>query len=175
MSFDDILFNMTVLAFGRFLDLFSTWYCSPNFDVEVNSWMRRVGWKNVILINILLLPVLSIVIKERNILFGVLSSLMALRNFQVGIMARAMGEQAFIATYRKFVRNSPWYLPLIPIFFEVVIYITIGMTIVLIIGKPETQNLEYASMIGGAFSCLGFIVAGTTIGNWLEKKYVKNN
>jgi hypothetical protein len=175
MSFDDVLFNIVVLASGRFLDLFSTWYCSPNFDIEVNSWMKKAGWKNVVLINILLLPILSILIRERNILFGVLSSLMALRNFQIGIMARAMGEQAYLATYRKFIRNSHWYLPLIPIFVEVIIYLMIGMTITLIIGKPETQNLEYISMIGGAFLCFGLIVGCTTIANWLEKKYVKNN
>lgn len=174
MNFDDLLFNMTVLAVGRFLDLFSTWYCSPNFDIELNSWMKRVGWKKVILINILLVPVLSILVKERNITIAVASSLLALRNFQVGTMARAMGEQAYLATYRKFVRNSPWYIPLLPTVFEVIIYITIGTTIAKIIGKPATQNLGYVSMIGGAFMWLGFMLVGITIGNWLEKKVLKN-
>ena len=96
MNLDDILFNIIILGIGRSLDLFSTWYCSPNFDIELNSWMKRAGWKKVILINIVFVPVHSIIIQERNILWGVLSSLMALRNFQVGTMARAMGEQAYL-------------------------------------------------------------------------------
>jgi hypothetical protein len=175
MKIEDILFNILVLAIGRSLDLFSTWYCSPNFDIELNSWMKRVGWKNVILINIIIVPIFSIAMQERNILWGVLSSLMALRNFQVGTMARAMGEQAYLNAYRKFVRDSPWYVPLIPIFVESFIYIAIGGTIILIISKPETQNLNYVGTIGAAFLCLGLIVSFASIGQRIEKKYFSSN
>jgi hypothetical protein len=175
MSTSDILFNIIVLAIGRSLDLISTWYCTPNFDIEANSWMKFVGWKKVILINILLIPILSIVIQERNIFLGVESSLMALRNFQVGTMARAMGEQSYLATYRKFLRNNTWYFPLLPIFLEVIIYVTIGMAIILLIGKPETQNLKYVSTIGEAFLCFGLLVGGITIGTRIEKKYARNS
>ena len=174
MNLDDILFNIIILGIGRSLDLFSTWYCTPNFDIELNSWMKRAGWKKVILINIVFVPVHSIIIQERNILWGVLSSLMALRNFQVGTMARAMGEQAYLATYRKFIRNSPWYLPLIPILIESIVYIVIGMTIILIIGKPETKNIKYISTIELAFLCLGLIVLFATIAARIEKKYFSN-
>jgi hypothetical protein len=175
MNIEDVFFNVVVLGIGRSLDLFSTWYCTPNFDIEANSWMQRFGWEKVVLINVLLVPILSIVAQERTILFGVLSSLMALRNFQVGTMARAMGEQAYLATYRKFVRNTPWYFPLLPVFLEVIIYVVIGMTIIFLIGKPETQNLKYVSTIGEAFLCFGLLVGGITIGSRIEKKYFKNN
>jgi hypothetical protein len=175
MNLNDILFNVIILGAGRFLDLFSTWYCTPNFDIEANSWMKKIGWKKIIFLNILLIPILSTIVRERTILLGVLSSLMALRNFQIGIMARAMGERAYLNVYRDFLRNSPWYLPLIPIFIEVIIYIVIGMTIILLVGQPETKNLEYVSMIGGAFLCFGLIVGCATIGSRLEKIYLKNN
>jgi hypothetical protein len=175
MNVVDIFFNIVVLGIGRSLDLFSTWYCTPNFDIEANSWMQRIGWGKVILINVVLVPTLSIIAQERTILFGVLSSLMAMRNFQVGTMARAMGEQTYLATYRKFVRNNPWYFPLLPVFLEVIIYVAIGMAIILLIGKPETQNLKYVSTIGEAFLCFGLLVGGITIGTRIEKKYARNS
>ena len=175
MNLNDILFNIIILGIGRSLDLFSTWYCSPNFDIELNSWMKRAGWRKVILLNIIIVPIFSIIIRERNITWGVLSSLMALRNFQIGTMARAMGEQAYLATYRKFIRNSPWYIPLIPIIVEVIIYIAVGMTIILIIGKPKTINLEHISHIGLAFFLLGLVVFSAAIGTRIEKKYFNKN
>jgi hypothetical protein len=175
MNAEDILFNMIVLGIGRFLDLFSTWYCTPNFDIEVNSWMKKVGWRGVILINIALVTILSIIARERTIFLGVLSSIVALRNFQVGTMARAMGEEAYLATYRQFIRNSPWYFPLLPIFFEVFIYITIGMTIIELIGKPEDASQKYINTIGAALLTFGLIIGTVTIAQRLEKKYTKGN
>jgi hypothetical protein len=174
MNAEDILFNIVVLGIGRFLDLFSTWYCSPNFDIEVNSWMKKVGWRGVISINVIVVIVLSLTTQERTIYFGFLSSLMALRNFQVGTMARAMGEEAYLRAYRQFIKNSSWYLPLLPIFFEVLIYITIGMTIILLIGKPEDINHKYLSTIGAAFLTFGLIIGCVTIAQRLEKKYIRH-
>ena len=86
-----------------------------------------------------------------------------------------MGEQAYLATYRKFIRNSPWYIPLIPIIVEVIIYIAVGMTIILIIGKPKTINLEHISHIGLAFLLLGLVVFSAAIGTRIEKKYFNKN
>jgi hypothetical protein len=175
MSAEDILFNTIVLGIGRFLDLFSTWYSSPRFDMEVNSWMKRVGWRRVILINIVLVPILSIIPQKRTILLGVLFSLYALRNFQIGTMARAMGEEAYLASYRQFIKSSSWYFPLIPIFFEVFIFITIGMTIILLIGKPQDINQEYVSTIGAALFIFGLTVGSVTIAQRLEEKYAKRD
>jgi hypothetical protein len=163
MTTSDILFNIIVLSIGRSLDLISTWYCTPNFDIEVNSWMKKVGWRGVILINIALVPIVSIIAHERTIFLGVLFSIVALRNFQVGTMARVMGEKAYIAAYRQFIKNSPWYFPLIPIFFEVLIYIMIGMTIIELIGKPENVNQKYIGKIGAALLTFGLILGSVTI------------
>jgi hypothetical protein len=175
MNAEDILFNTIVLGIGRFLDLFSTWYGSPNFDMEVNSWMKKVGWRKVILINVALVPILSVIAQKRTIFLGVLFSLYALRNFQIGIMTRAMGEAAYLATYRQFIRNSSWYFPLLPIFFEVFIYIAIGVTIIFLIGKPKDINQEYVSTIGAALFTFGLTVGTVTIAQRLEKKYAKRD
>ena len=40
-----------ILAIGRALDLISTRHLTPNFDLELNQWMKKVGWRNTILIN----------------------------------------------------------------------------------------------------------------------------
>jgi MFS family permease len=175
MTTSDILFNIIVLSIGRSLDLISTWYCTPNFDIEVNSWMKKVGWRGVILINIVLVLIASIMAHERTIFLGVLSCVVALRNFQAGTMARAMGEQVYITAYRQFVRNTPWYFPLIPIFCEVLIYVTIGMTIIELIGKPENENQRYVGTIGAAFLTFGLMLGSVTIAQRIEKKYFKNN
>jgi hypothetical protein len=175
MNAEDILFNTIVLGIGRFLDLFSTWYGSPNFDIEVNSWMKKIGWRRVILINIALVPILSVLAQKRTIFLGVLFSLYAIRNFQIGTMTRAMGEEAYLATYRQFIRNSSWYFPLIPMFFEVFIYITIGMIIIFSIGKPQDLNQEYVSTIGAAFLTFGLTIGTVTIAQRLEKKYAKRD
>jgi hypothetical protein len=175
MNTEDVVFNMTILGIGRFLDLLSTWYCTPNFDIEVNSWMKKIGWKGVILINIGLVLIASIMAHERTIFLGILSSIVALRNFQAGTMARAMGEQAYISTYRQFVRNTPWYFPLIPIFCEVLIYLMIGMTIIELIGKPETESQKYVGTIGAALLTFGLMLGAVTIAQRIEKKYFKNN
>ncbi len=90
-------------------------------------------------------------------------------------MARAMGETAYLAAYRQFVRNSPWYLPLIPIFCEVLIYITIGMTIIELIGKPENASQKYIGTIGAALLTFGLILGSVTIAQRIEKKYANNN
>lgn len=173
MSTEDILFNVTVLGISRFLDLFSTWYGSPNFDMEVNSWMKKVGWRRVILINIVLVPVLSIIVQKRSIFAAVLFSLCALRNFQIGTMARAMGEEAYLATYRQFLKSSAWYFPLIPIFFESFIYIAIGIAIIISTGKPKNLNQEYIDTIGLALSIVGLNISFIAIGQRIEKKYAK--
>ncbi|MFA9202154.1 MAG: hypothetical protein ACEQSC_01220 [Candidatus Nanopelagicaceae bacterium] len=175
MDIMDIIFNMIVLAIGRSLDLLSTWYGSPNFDIEVNSWMKRAGWKNVILINICLIPILAIVPQKRTVFFGVLSSLMALRNFQIGTMIRAMGEKAYLETYRQFLKSTTWYFPLIPIVCKVSIYIVLGITISISIGKNPQGNLEYVSTIGTAFLCFGLMIACIIIAQRIEKKYVRGN
>jgi hypothetical protein len=112
--------------------------------------------------------------QERTIFLGVLSSVVALRNFQVGTMTRAMGEEAYLSTCRQFVRNSPWYFPLILIFVEVFIYITIGMTIIELIGKPENASQKYISTIGAALLSLGLMIGFVTIAQKLEKKYAKH-
>jgi uncharacterized membrane protein len=174
MNAEDVIFNTVILGIGRFLDLLSTWYSTPNFDIEVNSWMKKVGWRGVILINIVLVPTLSSLAHERTVFLGVLSSIVALRNFQAGTMARAMGETAYINAYRQFVRNSPWYLPLLPIFCEVIIYITIGMTIIELIGKPENVNQKYVGTIGAALLTFGLILGTVTIIQRIEKKLKEN-
>ena len=173
MNTEDVLFNMVIMGIGRFLDLFSTWYTTPNFDIEANSWMKKVGWKKVILINIALVIVLSVLARERTISIGVFSSIVAARNFQAGTMARAMGEKAYLTTHRRFIKNNSWYFPLLPIFFESLIYIAIGMTITGLIGAPENTGQKYISMIGTALLATGLMLSSLTIALRLEKKYIK--
>ena len=75
MNTEDILFNMVILGISRFLDLLSTWYCTPNFKMGVNPWMKTASWKTVILVNIILVIILPVVLQKRTIFLAVLFTL----------------------------------------------------------------------------------------------------
>ena len=44
--------NASLTAFGRLLDLLSTYYITPNLDLETNKLISRLGWKGSMLIQI---------------------------------------------------------------------------------------------------------------------------
>ena len=84
----------TILAVGRALDLISTRHLTPNFDLELNQWMKKVGWRNTILINIgIILAFPLIFSKDQVVTFAVLSALMAFRNYQFMPMVKALGDK----------------------------------------------------------------------------------
>jgi hypothetical protein len=169
MNISDLMINIVILTIGRSLDLLSTWYGTPNFEIELNTWMKKVGWRNTILINIVLVLVASRSRKSA-IILGTLSMIIAARNFQVGTMARAIGEQNYRATYRKFVSSTPWYFNMLPIFCESAIYMTIGIAICELVGRNPQGNLEYVGDIGLCMFSVGAILLGATIGQRLEQK-----
>ena len=44
--------NAGLTAFGRMLDLLSTYYITPNLELETNNLITRLGWKGSILLQI---------------------------------------------------------------------------------------------------------------------------
>lgn len=52
MSFEYYLFNIGITALGRALDLLSTYYITPNLELETNKLVGRLGWKGSILLQI---------------------------------------------------------------------------------------------------------------------------
>ncbi len=168
MDNSTVILNIIILGLGRFLDLLSTWYGSPNLDLEMNSWMRKVGWKGVILINVAFILIFPFIMQERSFIFAILSALFALRNFQMSTIARALGEESYRKIYGKYVANSPWHIFLLPVFFESLVYVAIGFAIFMIIGNNKTPNFAYINKIGVALFVFGFITFFVNVANKLE-------
>ena len=104
-----------ILAIGRFFDLFSTYYATPAFKLEINQWMKKVGWRNTIIINLLSIFLLPALLDEHFCIFlTTVSLLMAFRNFELSIIIRALGEDTYMNKLLETQRGAKFHNFLIP-------------------------------------------------------------
>jgi len=52
LSLWQYLVNLAVVTFGRSLDILSTWWGGSTLEFEGNKIVRRLGWRNWILLNV---------------------------------------------------------------------------------------------------------------------------
>jgi hypothetical protein len=105
-------FLVGMVAFGRGMDLFSTWLATPNLVLEGNPLARRLGWRGGILLN----AVLSMVFAAWPMVAVSLTTtslLVAARNLQQGWLMRSMGEWGYRVWFSDRVarasRGSVWF------------------------------------------------------------------
>lgn len=83
-----------LLAFGRGMDILSTWVATPNLVLEGNPLMKKLGWRRAIPINVMLCfgfafwPMAAIMISTTSVL-------VAARNFQHAWLMRSLGEETY--------------------------------------------------------------------------------
>lgn len=164
-----------ILALGRGLDLLSTWYVTPNFTLEFNGWMRTAGWRKVILLNLILVIILPIFDKNLCVFLATFSALLALRNFQVGSVTRAIGEEEYRNIWRRFLQSTPWHISAIPVICEVFVYLILGLLISGAFSDKNSDVLWYLNEIGRAFSFCGWFVGIMTVMTRLRKRMKTSN
>lgn len=139
----------TILAVGRALDLISTRHLTPNFDLELNQWMKKVGWRNTILINIgIILAFPLIFSKDQVVTFAVLSALMAFRNYQFVPMVKALGESKYAECLNDYYSKtkSIEFWPPVAIKFAVVFFM--GLFIIITKAVDNQGKIWFVSAIG---------------------------
>jgi len=98
-----------LLVLARGADLLSTWIATPTLLLEGNPFMRRLGWKGGIVLNLVgcagcaLLPMAAVVVITTSLL-------VAARNFQVAWLMRSWGEEAYRHWYATRLGEAPLWL-----------------------------------------------------------------
>lgn len=90
----DYLITLGLLVFARGMDFLSTWFATPNLELEANPLAKRLGWKWGTAFNLLLCVAVA-----HWTLAGLIvvttSLLVAARNFKSAWLMRALGEVNF--------------------------------------------------------------------------------
>lgn len=87
----DYLITFGLLVFARGMDFLSTWFATPNLELEANPLAKRLGWKWGSAFNILL----CIAVAHwtlAGLIVVTTSLLVAARNFKSAWLMRALGE-----------------------------------------------------------------------------------
>jgi hypothetical protein len=143
------IFLTTILAAGRALDLISTRHLTPNFKLELNQWMKKVGWRNTILINIGLVLAFPLIFnKVQVVTFAVLSALMAFRNYQFIPMVKVLGESRYAECLNDYYSKtkSIEFWPPVAIKFAVVFLMGLFIIITKVVDKQG--EIWFVSAIG---------------------------
>jgi hypothetical protein len=100
-----------LLLAARGADLFSTWVATPTLLLEGNPFVRRLGWRGGVVLNLIasagcaLLPTASVVVITTSLL-------VAARNFHSAWIMHTWGEEAYRSWYAARLRETrlPLYL-----------------------------------------------------------------
>ena len=90
----DYLITLGLLVFARGMDFLSTWFATPNLELEANPLAKRLGWKWGIVFN-LLLCVAAAHWPLAGLIVVTTSLLVAARNFKSAWLMRALGETGY--------------------------------------------------------------------------------
>lgn len=92
----EYLILLLLVAFGRGMDLFSTWIATPTLELEANPVARWLGWRAGVGVNLVvatavaLLPLAAIAVTTTSLL-------VAARNLQSAWLIRSLGEHEYRA------------------------------------------------------------------------------
>ena len=101
----DYLLTLGLLVFARGMDFLSTWFATPNLELEANPIAKRLGWKRGVIFNLLLCiaaahwPLAGLIIVTTSLL-------VAARNFKSAWLMRALGEADYSALVGEAMRRS---------------------------------------------------------------------
>jgi hypothetical protein len=103
----DYVLYTTLLLLSRGVDLLSTWQVTPNLILELNQWMRRVGWKWAVIINIVFSFCFPLIFSKNLVLRLVtFFVLLALRNYMLMPCAVALGEYKYSEVLKEYYLNT---------------------------------------------------------------------
>jgi hypothetical protein len=91
---------LSILAFSRGMDFFSTWVATPNLVLEGNPIAKKLGWRGGVIFNVVFCGAVA-VWPLPAIMVSTMSLLVAARNFQSAWMMRSMGETNYAVWMRE--------------------------------------------------------------------------
>lgn len=151
--------TFAVLAFGRGMDILSTWVATPNMVLEGNPLAKRLGWGWGIVLSFVMSagfgfwPLPGIVIATTSIL-------VAARNFQHAWLMRSLGEETYRAWHVARLQETRVSLYLFCLFSQTILIGAIGAA--LIYFSPPAVALVPAA-IGLGVICYAIAVAFFTL------------
>jgi hypothetical protein len=120
---------LLALAFGRGMDLLSTWVATPNLALEGNPVAKKLGWRWGIVVNIVVtlgvafwpFPAVSL---------ATTSLLVAARNFQSAWLMRGLGEHAYREWYVQRLEETPVALYLFCLLGQTLLVAAVGAALI---------------------------------------------
>jgi hypothetical protein len=136
--------------------------------------MKKVGWRNTILINIGLILIFPLTFnKEQIVMFAVISALMAFRNYQFLPMVKSLGENGYSERLKEYYGNARGFDFWVPALIKFVVIFLIGLFIITSKAVDKNNQTWFVPAIGqGLIFYAGFFLV---IEIWTRKALLKNN
>jgi hypothetical protein len=157
---DHYLPSAIILLISRFFDLLSTWFITPTFALELNQWMKTIGWRNTIIINLLLILLIPLLMGPHSaVMLAVFGAIIAWRNFLLYPMASVLGEGEYLRLVREYrVTTSPVRFRIIVIS-KFSITVLLGFFILAVGAIDHDKKLWFIPDIARGFMFSGFFLA----------------
>ncbi|MBC8024367.1 MAG: hypothetical protein H7Y89_00100 [Steroidobacteraceae bacterium] len=151
---------MIVLGLGRAADLHSTYAASPRLLLESNQWMRKVGWRNTLLINVAFVLAVPLVFgRSGTVMIAAFSSLLAYRNYTLVPLCRAIGEEGYLKAITQYHRSSSARAYSCVVLVKLAIFVSLGIAIIGIVAVDHSSRMWFVADVGRAFVFYGFFIA----------------
>lgn len=151
MTFLLYLINLGIVGLGRFLDIGSTWYASRRLALESNLLAKKMGWKAIFLLNVILCFIFALDFYISLILL-VVSALAASNNIEKSWVSRTVGEQEYSEIFKKWVRKAETKTLYFSNFGGGILFLSIGLLLIFI-----TTDITAAS-VGIGFAVFAFAI-----------------
>jgi len=140
----DYLITLGLLVFARGMDFLSTWFATPNLELEANPIAKRLGWKWGIAFN-LLLCVAAAHWPLAGLIVVTTSLLVAARNFKSAWLMRALGEADYSTLVGEAMNRSSRRAYFISVLGETLLFGLVGGAVVM---SSEWPSLPLAVGMG---------------------------
>ena len=153
--------GVLVLGVGRAMDLVTTRMATPDLAMEVNKFAVRLGWKGMIVFNLIMVFLIPFLGLEFAIGAAIMSLLAAINNSRVTEMLYLFeNRQALQAASARSHKTLPLLMSLKPVAYESLAYLLIGAWMWWTTGVPY---------YGAAFIFIGLYVG------WIRMIWVISN
>lgn len=158
--------GVLLLGVARAMDMRTTRMATPDLKLETNTLMKWIGWKGIIIVNVIAVILIPYFSFQFAIGAAITSCLAAINNARVAETLYLFEDrQAMMAAVKKSHKTRPFATSLMPLVYESIGYILIGTWIWWETGVPY---------YGGGFIFiglyLGFHRIVYLISNWEPKK-----
>jgi hypothetical protein len=149
-SFSPIYLVLCIVS--RSLDFLSTYIATPTMKMEANILAKRLGWKKMILLNIMLCIIASFSL-PLTVIICTVSLLVSGHNMSRGLTTRGIGEEKTREIMDKALQNLSVGIILLFTLSYASVYVIIGIFIIM------TALVTLVQWVGYGFILFGFAIA----------------